>query len=363
MAGNNHMEDLTIIIPSNNRPELLRRSMHYWSKQRFSVIVCDGSDISQDKWLLDSLAQNIKYFHSLSPFPQRMKMAADMVDTRYCIFLPDDEFYLPAALNECMDFLDKNEEYVAVGGVAVGFGPGDKGILGYPAYPKWMGRERVEANPQDRVVAHMGSYTNYLSVSVTRSHIWKYIADLYVSQELPVYALWELEMGLILSYCGKHKVLNNLMYFRSTREAVPLRNTTPSLSNKNLLCGIWQSNKHLDLRKKFVSLIAGAFEEFSKGEFKTGSKKMAVEDAIDAYCELTQGGVLRRHFISVLKKIIPVSIRKRLKLVIALRRNHPPDNQKTLEDAIRDLELMGVHVERNDVIGVISSINDFYGYG
>jgi glycosyltransferase domain-containing protein len=337
--------------------------MRYWSKQRFRVIVCDGSDISQDKRLRDSLAQNIKYIHSLSPFPQRIKMAADMVGTRYCIFLPDDEFYSPTALNECIDFLDKNEEYVAAGGVAVGFGPGDKEVLGYPAYPKWIGRERLEVNPQDRVVAHMSSYANYLSVSVTRSQIWKTIADLYASQELPIYALWELEMSLILSYYGKSKVLNNLMYFRSIGEAIPVRNKTPSLSNKNFLCDVWQSNNHLGLRKKFVSIIAGAFEEFSRGEFKTGSEKMVVEDAIDAYCELTQGGVMRRHFISVLKKIIPVSIRKRLKLVIASRRNHPTDNQKTLEDTTRDLELMGVNVDRNDVIGVISSINEFYGYG
>lgn len=357
------MEALTIIIPSNNRPELLRRSILYWSKQRFRVIVCDGSDESQDTWVKGLFAGNIEYFHSQSPFPQRIKIAAGMVDTRYSILLSDDEFYLPKALVECIDFLDKNEEYIAVGGVCVGFSPGNTRILGFTQYPEWIGRERIESSARDRVVAHMGAYTNYLSGSVTRSHVWKSIADLYASHELPIFALWELEMNLILSYCGKSKVLNNLMHFRSHGEAVPIRNNIPSLSTKNTLSDIWKSNRHLNLRKGFVSIVSDALEELSTCEAKDGSGKIAVENAIDAYCKCIQSMEKSDRFTGFVKKIIPDAIRKKLKYLTPLKRGrHLASDQKSLEEAIRDLEVLGIYVDRNDVGDVISSINDFHGY-
>lgn len=356
------MEALTIIIPSNNRPELLRRSILYWSKQRFRVIVCDGSDEPQDTWVKGLFAGNIEYFHSQSPFPQRIKIAAGMVDTRYSILLSDDEFYLPKALGECIDFLDKNEEYIAVGGVCVGFSPGNTRILGFTQYPEWIGRERIESSASDRVVAHMGAYTNYLSVSVTRSHVWKSIADLYASHELPIFAQWELEMNLILSYCGKSKVLNNLMHLRSHGEGIPIRNNIPSLSYKNTVSDVWLISRHADLRKTFVSIISSAFEQLSTSEAKPESGKVAVENAIDAYCEWLKVRGKHKDFTRILKRLIPGAIKQRLRVLISLTGSHLSGNQKSLEEAIRDLELLGISIDHNDVGVIMASINDFYGY-
>ena len=41
------MENLTIIIPSNNRPFFLRRSINYWNNYNFPVIIVDGSSETQ----------------------------------------------------------------------------------------------------------------------------------------------------------------------------------------------------------------------------------------------------------------------------------------------------------------------------
>ena len=39
------------------------------------------------------------------------------------MLLSDDEFYSPNALIKCIKFFDQNDEFIAAGGVAVGFCP------------------------------------------------------------------------------------------------------------------------------------------------------------------------------------------------------------------------------------------------
>ena len=361
------MYSLTIVIPSNNRPSLLRRSIAFWSNQNFKVIICDGSDESQEEWVRDNSAENVKYYYSRTPFPQRIKLAADLIETKYSMLLSDDEFYLPNALIRCINFLDQNDEFIAAGGVAVGFCPGETGILGFQQYPEWIGRERIESSPSERVVAHMGSYANYLSCSVTRSHVWKSIASLYASREVPIFALWEIEMNLILSDCGKSKVLNNLMHFRSSGEGTPIRNNIPSLSLKNTLYDIWRTEKYGDLWNEFISSVSSVCDEFLIMQLNPRSPKLALERAIDAYCQRLETGNIRKRIVVFLKGIIPGILKDRLRFLLELRRRLSrrdilSSRELALEQEIKKLEISGVDIDYNDVKLVLTSINEYYDY-
>ena len=361
------MYPLTIVIPTNNRPSLLRRSIAFWSNQNFKVIICDGSDESQEAWVRGNSGENIEYYYSRTPFPQRIKLAADLIETKYCMLLSDDEFYLPNALNECIKFLDKNDEFIAAGGVAVGFCPGETGILGFQQYPEWIVRQRIESSPSERVVAHMDSYANYLSCSVTRSHVWKSIASLYASREFPIFALWELEMNLILSYCGKSKVLNNLMHFRSSGEGTPIRNNIPSLSLKNTLYDIWRTEKYGVLWNEFISSVSSVCDEFLVMQLNPRSPKLALERAIDAYCRRLETSGIRTRLVVFLKRFIPSILKDRLRFLLELRkrlsrRKILSSGKLTLEQQIKQLDLSGVDVDYDDVKLVLASINEYYDY-
>lgn len=361
------MESLTIVIPTNNRPTFLRRSVAFWSKQNFKVIICDGSEESQEQWVRDNSADNIQYYYSRTSFPQRIKMAADKINTRYCMLLSDDEYYLPSALLESVKFLDRNEEFIAVGGVAIGFCPGKTGIMGFEHCPEWVGRERIESSPSERVLGHMSAYTNYLSGSVTRTHAWKSIAGLYASRELPIFALWELEMNLILSYCGKSKVLNNLMHFRSSGEGVPIRNNIPSLSLKNNLCDISRSKKYDALREEFVLAVASICDDCLVEQSTHECSKQALERAIVAYCHGVETRDLRTRFAVFLKTVIPTSLKDRLRFLLGIWKLSSPRKASyrphlSIEHQIKKLELSGVIVDYNDVDLILSSINEFHGY-
>ena len=225
---------LTLVILSNNRPKFLRRSVLFWNKFNFKVIIIDGSNFSQEKWIKDNSNNNIFYINKQLPFTQRLKLATELIKTKYTIFVPDDEYYLPNMLEHCVEFLEKNEEYVAVNGLAIGFDYEDNKVLGYYQYPEWKGRERTEEEPEKRIVSHMSSYANSLTTSVTRTNLWKRCAELYAKYDFPIYALWEIEMNLLLSFAGKSKTFNQLMKINSAEKASPpIRNNIPTLSTKN----------------------------------------------------------------------------------------------------------------------------------
>jgi len=207
----------------------------------------------------------------------------------------------------------------------------------------------------------MGSYTNYLSACVTRSHLWKSIADLYVSQEFPIFALWEIYMNLILSYCGKSKVLNNLMHFRSHGEGVPIRNNIPSLSLRNTLFDVWRNEMLFDLREKFVWTLASAFDELLSGAPTCECGKVALERAIEAYCQCLENRGKRKGSAVLSAKLIPSIVRDLFGSLYEVPRRLAGRNF-TLEQAIRQLELSGVVVDHSDVGLVVSSVKNYYGY-
>ena len=70
------MEDLTIIILSNNRPFFLRRSINYWNNYNFPVIIVDGSSETQKKWMDKNSNGNIQYLYKKTSFPDRLNFAA-----------------------------------------------------------------------------------------------------------------------------------------------------------------------------------------------------------------------------------------------------------------------------------------------
>ena len=63
---------LTIFIPSKNRPALLRRAIKFWSKYEFNILIVDGSDKSQYKWVKKFISEKFVYIHKKSSFPVQL---------------------------------------------------------------------------------------------------------------------------------------------------------------------------------------------------------------------------------------------------------------------------------------------------
>ena len=353
------MDDLTIIILSNNRPFFLRRSINYWNNYNFPVIIVDGSSVTQKKWIDENSNGNIQYHYKKTSFPDRLNFASKLVKTKYCIFLPDDEFYCVSVLKRCINFLQSNIEYVAVNGCAIGFFYNFNKLMGAKQYPEWIKRLRAETDPKERIISHMKDYANPLGVSVTKSDMLTKCAELYANNEFPIFAQWELQLSLMLSFAGKSKTLDELMYFRSLEEDSPslhhiIKNHIPSLNLKNTIDRFWNEPQFEEQKIKFINVMSSLLKT-SKPEYSLDYCRNALTSSIDLYIK---NSLLiknkKKNFSSYIKIIIynflPTLVRNILiKIRYRLIKNSLLDQIKLIEDE-------GILVNYKDINQIILAL-------
>ena len=116
----NPRSKITIIILSYNRPKFLKRSVHFYIINGFSVIVLDGSNKSQN---LDFFRKSnkLKYIHLTKSYHERFIYAAKLLKTKYSILVNDDEFFFPEFIDKSINFLEKNKHYGTVCGIVFYF--------------------------------------------------------------------------------------------------------------------------------------------------------------------------------------------------------------------------------------------------
>ena len=113
------MKNLTIIIPSFNRPKDLKRQIPFWGSTDASVIILDGSD---NPLLLDeTLPENISYHHLPISLNERIAYSHSLIKTKFVVMLADDEIFLHSALNASIKFLENNPDYSSCKGLCISF--------------------------------------------------------------------------------------------------------------------------------------------------------------------------------------------------------------------------------------------------
>lgn len=354
------MKELTIIIPSYNRPFFLRRSVNYWNNYSFPVIIVDGSNDAQKKWMDKNCNKNIQYFYRKTSFPERLKQAGKLLKTKYAILLSDDEFYSVDSLNKCINFLELNNEYVAVNGRAVGFLYQNNKLVGMAAYAKWAGRKRTEEDPKERMIAHMTDYDNPLGVSVIKSSLWCKCANLYADNEFPIFAQWELLMNLILSFAGKSKTLDILMYFRSIEDDSPsihniTKNHIPSLNLKNQIHKIWLNSKYEKLKMNFINVTSN-FLFSLKSEVGLNNCKNALIKSLDNFV-ISRINNENKNILQIFSYVISKLINYIKEFIIKILFKVEIYKYKSLVDVIKLLETQGVNVNYKDLNQIILALN------
>jgi glycosyltransferase domain-containing protein len=123
------LSELTIVIPTYNRPLELERAIEYWRDTPMTVHILDGSD---KPWFpIGQLPgpSNITY-HYFAPgkeeplsvgYKNRIRFAAQLPTTRFAAMIGEDDFFLVSGLSACLKILLENETICSVTGVTVGF--------------------------------------------------------------------------------------------------------------------------------------------------------------------------------------------------------------------------------------------------
>lgn len=115
------LSDLTIVIPSHERPRHLLRILNYYRELDVRVLVGDSSAVPFPS---SDLPANVTYFHyPTTDRIEKMAWITSKVATDFCLLCGDDDFVVPGAAARCLDFLNRNPAYSSAQGRNVSFRP------------------------------------------------------------------------------------------------------------------------------------------------------------------------------------------------------------------------------------------------
>jgi glycosyltransferase domain-containing protein len=159
--------NLTIVVPTYNRPDLLLRLVSYYAQAGYQgkLLLADSSDktvYEKTRAQTDLLAERLTIRHCYFPgrsVSEAMYDATMLLDTDYACLLPDDDFIVPRTAMKCMDFLANNPDFVAAHGlgalVASHDGEANR-IDGATFYPQTIS---VDDLPSVRLDKHLKNYS------------------------------------------------------------------------------------------------------------------------------------------------------------------------------------------------------------
>jgi glycosyltransferase domain-containing protein len=282
--------------------------MYFWSGKEAQVFLFDGSPEPIKSSDLEQLDNNVNYFHlPISPF-ERLSYASKFVNTEYVIFLGDDEFFIPKALEECIKNLDSDQALVSCMGRAMGFDFKNSQIIGLSVYEDFENYSVLCENKFDRMISHMDPYVCSTIYSVLRTDVWKKSVDTICKQQFPPFNLSEVSFEMLVSYYGKSKVIPTLMWLRSF-ENKPFWADHEDSKNKNYIIeNWWRDPKNKLEHESFVKIMS---ESLSDGEDVNELQLInnKIRESINAYVkgrarELPIHLRLRAKILSYLPKIV-----------------------------------------------------------
>jgi len=213
--------DLSIVVPSFNRQLHAFRQMWYWSNLNslVTIYVLDGTSRPIISEALEGLDKNIHYYHMPFTIEERFGKIVDLINTKYVTLLSDDEFFIPSALEECINRLEEKNEFVGCTGRCLRFYASNAGILAFPIYSKMKNYQIIDKTGVERMFFHMNNRNCQLIYCVYRTEAWKNCMRLVASQKRKFSTPYLLEIGFELSACyqGKIMTIDDLMLLRNAK--------------------------------------------------------------------------------------------------------------------------------------------------
>ena len=160
---NSLLKEITIFIPTRNRPHFLNRLLRYYQEVQFpgSLFIGDASDpdfVKQNRKICEAFQNDleIRFFETpeVSTHQSIEAMAAE-AETRYATSVCDDDFLCLEGLAECAAFLDQNSDYVGAHGKGLMFSIHGGGAYGQIHYSQFYPQAVIE---EERPIDRLKSY-------------------------------------------------------------------------------------------------------------------------------------------------------------------------------------------------------------
>ena len=336
MTSFTNLRELTILVPSFNRPNFLKRMMAYWSGRGPKIVVADGSARPVDSVSLSYLENNIDYNHfpNLS-LQKRISFLVSRANLKYAMLQADDEFFIPSSLNEQVEYLECQGELIACIGKCVSFSFTGKNLFSEIIYPEFEDYVLSSPLPKERINFHMKHYTPSLTYAVSRSKYLETALDL--ARQANQFSFWaggEILVEMALAYLGKSKVINTLGWLRS-KENERIQGKAAHERHPSRFSTWWESDETENERELFTQLFA---EKISEVDGRPVSEiKQEAHEGLKCYYGFSKNYHAGRHWF-----------------------NRPEPMEEPMMDLAEKLVASGVSVNLEELQEIKQIIMDFH---
>jgi glycosyltransferase domain-containing protein len=165
---------LSIVLPTQNRPFYLSRALKFYSEESlpYEIHIVDSSEADKKKDVLKivkgsplntifhdyeyGVSANIKFENTLQA-----------IESEYILMIADDDFVMPMAIFECVEFLSNNKDYSVAHGRSYRFSIGNNKRIKVKNYKQ----DKLDMDcPERRLIAHLNDWsTSAYSVQKTKN--------------------------------------------------------------------------------------------------------------------------------------------------------------------------------------------------
>ena len=233
-------KDLTIIIPTYNRPKLVRRAILYYSDFPVNIVIADGSEQSSELYPCGTYGK-FKWFYfnirGRMTLTERCRTALNFVETQYFCFLDDGDLLLYSGLSRAIDEMKGDTIRKVGGGMAGKIFPCHQTTSGqkvnvYGADQHWSlpFSQSLNSDPMYRIMDTLQQKrTANLNYLVMRTLDYRdALSDLFASK-IGAIEIYELIISAIISATTPVVLGNYPFWIRSDVPSVPSNDWTPRL--------------------------------------------------------------------------------------------------------------------------------------
>ena len=209
------LTDLTIVLPTYERPTFLLRQIIYLSKWKVSVEIVDGSFNPLGPQIIKLIEElpHINYQHIRASYTERIFLACARIKTPYAMCLADDDFYSQSGLESALKKLESDSDLVSVMGQSIGFDQLKNEFYYFQYGSSLQNYSIIGATPLSRIGEGIKDYRSATSYAVFQSSVFLKVWD--NRENMSCLEAVEYEHAIRTYLYGSLKTTQSLYWLRS----------------------------------------------------------------------------------------------------------------------------------------------------
>ena len=279
------MSSVTIVIPTHNRHSHLVRSVSWFLKGGYDIVIADSTECAWQHSLQDD--PRVTYIHKPGPYAvyvDKLLAALQAVKTPMTAMCADDDFILYSGLEACADFLENHEDYAFCQGYAYLF----QTIAGRNAiWPMPYDYHDVESSDWlQRVIATKSTVYYGLNRTAALLEAFEFLLEVKLSRSTKAGGLVDFALTSIVARFGKMKRLTIPFALREYSTAVNVVGTRPELLLDPDLAVFFQKlllrlmkevdGSHFEVEKALMRIFADDFSGQLRYDLTPSASKRGV---------------------------------------------------------------------------------------